>query len=80
MSNPVKTFRNGGCQASVFVNERRDGDRTFQVYSVSFQRRYRSKDGQWESTNTYGVNDLPRAMRVLEKAYDYVTASQHEEE
>ena len=41
--------------------------------TVSFDRRYMDKQsGQWKSTNTLRVGDLPKAAMVLQKAYEYL--------
>lgn len=74
MAQPEKVFRHGGCFASVFINEvTRDGQ-IRQMRSVSFQRRYMDKNGEWQSTSHLNVNDLPKAVLALNKAYDYITS------
>ena len=74
MAQPEKVFRHGGCSASVFINEvTRDGQ-SRQVRSVSFQKRYLDKNGEWQSTAHLNVNDLPKAVLALNKAYDYITS------
>jgi hypothetical protein len=30
------------------------------------------KNGEWQSTNTLRINDLPKASLVLQKAYEYI--------
>lgn len=68
---PEKTFRIGLVSASVFVNEI-DGDngkRT--IRNVNLQRRYRDGD-EWKSSTSFGLADLPVALRVLQLAQEYV--------
>lgn len=72
---PEKTFRIGLCSASVFKNtiEPKDGKgpkRT--IRTVVLQRRYQDGDGQWQSTSSFGLAELPAAARVLDLARDYV--------
>ena len=43
--------------------------------SVSFERRYKDKNGEWKSTNSLKVNDLPKATLLLSKAYEYLVLS-----
>jgi hypothetical protein len=74
---PEKTFRIGLVSASVFVNEV-DGDggkRTLR--NVNLQRRYRDGDS-WKSATSFGLADLPAAIRVLQLAQRHV--EQHEAE
>jgi len=79
MAKPEITFRQGNCQASVFVNEVVRNGRGFEMKSVSFQRRYKDKDGEWKSTSKLDVNDIPKAILCLTKAFDYMTASDNTE-
>lgn len=75
MSQPEITFRHGPCSASVFENEYNRGETSFSVRSVSFQRRYQDKDGQWQTTSSLKVNDIPKAVLVLNKAYEFLTSN-----
>ncbi len=77
---PEIVFRHGSCSASIFVNEYQRGEDTFKVRTVMFQRRYRDKNGDWQATNSLGVNDIPKATLVLRKAYEYLTSSPCEDE
>ena len=75
MGKPEKTFRQGSCSASVFVNGMQKNGQTIPVKSVSVQRSYK-KDGSWKNTNSYGINDLPKLALVASKAYDYLTGKE----
>ena len=76
MTQPEKSFRQGGCSASIFANEIKRNGKPVMVAKVSVQRRYKDKDGSWQSTNSYGVNDLPKLIIAASKAYDYLTAKE----
>jgi len=73
MGKPEQTFRSGTICASVWDNEvERDGEvRAFK--SISFDRRYKDKDGEWQSTNSLRVSDIPRAIMVLGKAFEHLS-------
>ena len=75
MSQPEITFRHGPCSASVFVNEYERGEETFTVRNVVFQRRYQDKEGNWQTTNSLKVNDIPKAVLVLQKCYEFLTSN-----
>ena len=77
MAQPEITFRHGGCSASVFLNEHSRGDESFKVQSVAFQRAYRDKGGEWQHTSSLNVNDIPKAVLVLNKAYEFMTSNGH---
>ena len=70
---PEKKFSTGGLTATVWENQGKSktGEEV-SFRTVSFQRRYMDKDGEWKSTSTLRINDLPRASLVLQKAYEYL--------
>lgn len=55
----------GLVNATVWKNVKKD--ETYRT--ISFERRYVDKKGNWKSTNTLRVQDLPKITMVLEKAY-----------
>jgi len=73
MSEPIKTFEQGSCKAAIFANEIKQNGNTSTVRNVTIQKRYMDKDGNWQNTSSFGVNDLPKLVLVAEKAYDYLT-------
>lgn len=80
-SMPVKSLRAGALQVAVWENETTGDDgqaRTFKT--VSFERRYKNREGKWQSTNNLRVNDLPKAALLLHKAYEYMVLTQTDEE
>jgi hypothetical protein len=72
MAKPEKSFKCGGCEAAVFENEIAKGGTKIPIKKVSFQKRYKNVDGEWKSTGSLDVNEIPKAILVLTKAYDYV--------
>ena len=75
MPQPEITFRHGLCSASIWEQEfDRDGEK-LTVRTVSFQRSYLDKDGNWQTTNSLKVNDIPKAQLVLGKAYEFLTSN-----
>jgi len=80
MPKPEKRFRCGGCEAAVFENEiNRDG-KTGKIKKVSFQKRYKSNDGEWKSTHSLDINEIPKAILALSKAYEYLVLGESSEE
>ena len=77
---PEKKFSTGGLKATVWQNQgkNKEGlDVSFRT--VTFQRRYKDKNGEWQSTNTLRINDLPKASLILEKAYEYLVMKDMQE-
>ena len=66
-----------------FLEGNHKGGRTFQTKTVLFQKRVKNQRGEWESVSYLDVNDIPKAVLVLQKCFDYLTAGgweQKEEE
>lgn len=75
MAQPEITFRHGLCSASIYENEYKRGEESFTVRTVSFQRSYIDREGNWQTTNSLKVNDIPKAVLVLNKAYEFLTSN-----
>lgn len=69
MAKPVKKYNSGCISAAVWENEV-NGDT---ITSVTLNKRYTDKDGEWKSTNSLNVTDMPKAIAVLQKAYEELT-------
>ena len=75
MGKPEISFKCGSCDAAVFENEIAAGGKTIRIKKVSFQKRYKDSDGEWKNTNSLDVNDIPKAILALTKAYEYIVLS-----
>jgi hypothetical protein len=70
---PVKSLKSGAIQVTIWENENLTPDGKVQLYkTVTFERRYKDKNGEWKSTNSLKANDLPKAALLLSKAYEYL--------
>ena len=76
MAQPEKRFKCGACEVSIFENTitKKDGKKK-RTKKASFQKRYKNTDGEWKSTNSLDVNDIPKAKLVLNEAYKYLALS-----
>mgnify|MGYP006297724397 FL=1 len=76
-NTPEKKFRAAPVTATIWVNEvkTKDGDvRSFRT--ISLERSYKDKEGNWHNTGSMRVNDLPKAVLVLNKAYEYISVKE----
>ena len=70
---PEKKFSTGVITATVWSNQGKGRNGEAVAYrTVSLQRRYKDKNGIWQTANSFRVNDLPKASLVLQKAYEYL--------
>jgi len=75
MSNkPEQTFKVGPVRASVFQNQIIHNGRPVSLPKVVLEVRYKDKNGEWKGTNSLSINDIPKAILALQKAYDYITS------
>ena len=79
--SPEKKFKIGSIYATIWLNEGHDKDGKVTHYkTVTFDRRYLDKEGNWQSTNTLRMSDLPKAVLVLNKAYEYLAFDETEQD
>ena len=76
---PERKFSTGVITATVWQNQgkSRNGEQ-ISYRTVSLQRRYKDKNGVWQTANSLRVNDLPKATLVLQKAYEYTVLREQE--
>ena len=55
------------------------GDEQRIISKTAFQKRYRKPDGEWGTTYSLDVHELPKAILVLQKAYEYLVARETED-
>lgn len=69
-STPEKKFRAGPVSATVWKNHGIKDGQASEYTTVTFERSYKDKEGNWQTTNSLRLNDLPKAAVVLQKAYE----------
>jgi len=66
-------------QQPIFVNTVERNGQPVALPKVIVEVRFKDAGGQWKSTFTLSVNDLPKAIAALEKASDYLLGSETED-
>ncbi|MBU1201845.1 MAG: hypothetical protein KJ583_02600 [Nanoarchaeota archaeon] len=75
-NTPYKKFRAGAIVATVWENENTNKEGQKIAYkTVSFERSYKDKNDNWQTTNSLRTNDLPKAILVLTKAFELLSLS-----
>ena len=76
MAQPEVTFRHGSCSASVYESEHeRPNGEVVVTRSVQFMRRFKDSDGRWGFSSHLRTDDIPKAILVLQKSYEFLTAN-----
>jgi hypothetical protein len=79
-NQPEKKIRAGAICATIWKNEQQKDGKEYSFHSISLERSYKDKDGNWKHTASFRVADLPKAALVLNKAYEYLALGEEERE
>lgn len=71
-TKPEQKFQAGGISASVWKNENIVNGEPRTMHSVTLQKRYKDKSGEWKTSTSFNDRDLPNAVVVLTKAYEHL--------
>ena len=66
--HPFAEVRIGSVKAAIWRNEGESGPR----FNVTFQRLYRTEEGKWQSTYSFGRDDLLVLMKVADATHTRV--------
>ena len=66
---PSQIISIGAISAAIFENERQGENGSFVSNSVVLHKSYKSTEG-WQHTSSLKVDDLPKAILALQKAYE----------
>lgn len=57
---------------SVWENTFEKDGRPQVMLKAELSRRYKDRDGQWQSSNSFSRNELPMAIHVLKQAFAFM--------
>jgi len=80
MAKPVAKFRAGQVSAAIWENEITVNGKKAVMLKASVERRFKDKDGQWKSSNSFSRNEIPLAVYCLQKSFEHIIESQQDEE
>ena len=73
MPKPETVFKIGAVRAAIFKNIIQKNGQSLELPKVVIEVRYKDKTGQWQGTNSLSINDIPKAILALQKAFEYLT-------
>jgi hypothetical protein len=77
---PVAKFRAGQVSAAIWENEITANGRKVTMLKAPVERRFKDKDGQWKSSNSFSRNEIPLAIYCLQKSLEHIIEGQKDEE
>lgn len=70
---PEKKFSTGALSATIWQNQGKSKEgQDISYKTVTFQRRYKDPNGEWQTASSLRINDLPKVSLILQKAYEYI--------
>lgn len=77
---PKKVFTTGALRATVWENTHKNKEGVeFTATSVKLERTYKVGN-EYKSTNSMRQDDVPKAILILQKAYEYLVTEYRQEE
>ena len=75
---PVAKFRAGQVSSALWENEVDVSGRTVKILKATVQRRYKDRDGRWQSSGSFSRNEIPLAIYCLQKAFEKILEARNE--
>ena len=66
---PVKKFSAGSVSCALWENEATVDGRKVSLLKATVERRYKDRDGTWNSSGSFSRNEIPLAVFCLLKAF-----------
>jgi len=77
---PVAKFRAGQVSAAIWENEITVNGKKMVMLKATVERRFKDKDGQWKSSNSFARNEIPLAIYCLQKSFEHIIEGQKDED
>jgi hypothetical protein len=75
-NRPEKAFKVGAVRAAIWANPRvTSAGKTFHSHKIAIERTYKDSREGFKSTTNLEVNDIPKAIIALQRAYEYCIAA-----
>jgi hypothetical protein len=76
---PVAKFRAGQISSAVWRNQIQVKGKAVTLLKATVQRRYKDKEGNWQSSGSFSRNEIPLAIHCLQQAFEKIIETQHED-
>ena len=76
MNQPLKKFRAGQVSCALWENEVMMNGKAVTLLKATIERRYKDKNGDWKSGNSFGRNEIPLVKYCLDKAFETMIEEQ----
>lgn len=77
---PLAKFKAGQVSVAIWKNEITVNGRKVPVLKATVQRRFKDRDGNWKSSQSFSRNEIPLAIHCLQKSFEHMIESPKEED
>ncbi len=76
---PERKIRAGAISATVWLNkgQKPTGEES-EYRTISLERSYKDQGGEWKSSNSLRISDVPKAIAALQKAYETIVLNEQD--
>ena len=67
---PLQRFRAGQVEGAIWENRVQVNGQAATILKASVNRRYKDRNGNWQSSQSFSKNEIPLAIYVLQKAFE----------
>ena len=75
---PIAKFRAGQVSSALWENEIEVKGKTVTILKATVQRRYKDREGNWQSSGSFSRNEIPLAIYCLQKSFEKIIEKQQE--
>ena len=76
---PVAKFRAGQVSSALWENQVQVKGAAVTILKATVQRRYKGRNGEWQSSGSFSRNEIPLAIHCLQKAFEKIIEMQSED-
>jgi len=76
---PVAKFRAGQVSSALWENQVQVKGASVTILKATVQRRYKDRNGEWQSSTSFSRNEIPLAIHCLQKAFEKIIEMQSED-
>ena len=75
---PVAKFKAGQVASALWENQVQVNGAAVTILKATVQRRYKGRNGEWQSSGSFSRNEIPLAIHCLQKAFEKIIERQSE--
>ena len=76
---PVAKFKAGQISSALWENQVQVKGAAVTILKATVQRRYKGRNGEWQSSGSFSRNEIPLAIHCLQKAFEKIIEMQSED-